>query len=136
MCVRKQTLLEKALGFLPPQEVDGGLLELHRQVGRLESRGAVLERVIKALCRRYCGLRDNGYCDLLCPGRDYCATEGLVVIRLGGARVQETPPPPRPSGRTPGSAPTGGGGKEPENQGPRGNLGNAGDYYWCQKKKS
>lgn len=109
--------LDRELPYLPPEEVSGELLQIYRQVGQLEDRGAVLERVIKTLCRRYCGLRDNGYCDLLCPGRDYCDTEGLIVIRLGGARG------------TLAAAPTEGGGKEPENQGPRGNLGNAGDVY-------
>jgi len=87
MCVINQTILSKALAaerpFLPPEEADAEILKLHRQVGQLEGRNAILEQVVKTLCRRYCGLRDNGYCDLLCPGRDYCdTTRGLIIINL------------------------------------------------------
>lgn len=51
----------------------------NQKIRDLEARNAFLENVIKAVCRR-CPDRAIGSCDAECPARDFCDTEGLLVI--------------------------------------------------------
>ncbi len=50
--------------------------EANRELDRLRARNACLENVLKAVSRQ-CRWREQGLCDLNCPGRLVCDCEGL-----------------------------------------------------------
>jgi len=53
--------------------------EANRKIKDLERRNAILENVLKALCRR-CPYRACGFCNPDCPAYDYCDTTGLEIL--------------------------------------------------------
>jgi hypothetical protein len=63
--------------------------------GRLFShREALLYKAFQAACDRYCCLRQDGECDLTCPGRMFGQTTGLIPIQ---AYDEPGPNPDQPS---------------------------------------
>lgn len=96
---QKETILSaavaKGIELLPINEVNEGIVELHRQVSDLESTNSTRKQVIKILHNRnaalwdairaistHCSWRQMGFCDLLCSGRAFCKTEGLAALPL------------------------------------------------------